>query len=205
MHMQIGPAVLPAHRSSSGWSAPASSTASSSSCSPARSSSRRHEPCSADVPFPAWQPHPDVWLLVGAVRGRVRDRDHAARTAPRARGHAGRHAVPDRVVLGGAARAVGRVRLADPRPRRALPLLGAHGAAHHVLDHRRAAAADRHADVARALAAVAAVAAPDGAVHVARFIPATIIFNLVVIVTHTPVVVNASLRHTARCTSSSTR
>ena len=56
----------------------------------------------------------------------------------------------------GSARAVGRLRLADPRPRRALPLLGAHGAARHVLDHRRAAAADRHAHVARALAALAA-------------------------------------------------
>ena len=37
--------------------------------------------------------------------------------------------------------------------------------------------------------------------YLSRLIPATIIFNLVVIVTHTPVVVNAALRARARCTS----
>ena len=84
-----------------------------------------------DVPFPAWQPHPDVWLLDRA-RSAVGYALAITRLGPRLApdGHAGRHALPDRLVLGRPARAVGRVRLADPRPRRALPLLGAHGAAH---------------------------------------------------------------------------
>ena len=60
-------------------------------------------------------------------------------------------------------------------------------------------------DVAGALAAVAAVVAARRVRYLSRFIPATIVFNLVIIVTHTPVVVNAALRARARCTSASTR
>ena len=64
-----------------------------------------------------------------------------------------------------------------------------------VLDHRRAAAADRHAHAgwragcSRRRWLLASVR------YLARLIPATIVFNLVVIVTHTPVVVNAALEH----------
>ena len=50
-------------------------------------------------------------------------------------------------------------------------------------------------DLVGALAALTAVAAGGGAVSASRLIPATILFNLVVIVTHTPVVVNAALQH----------
>ena len=48
--------------------------------------------------------------------------------------------------------------------------------------------------MAGALAAVAALAVAHACATLSRFIPATIIFNLVIIVTHVPVVVNAALR-----------
>ena len=100
-----------------------------------------------------------------------------------------------RVLLVRAARAAGRVRLADPRPRRGLPVLGAHGAAPRVLDHRRAAAAARHADVDGALRCSRRRGCCASVRWLARFLPATILFNLVVIVTHIPVVVDAALHN----------
>ena len=99
----------------------------------------------ADVAFPAWVPHPEVWLLVGAIAAgyAYAVKRLGPRLAPTGSPVITRFQVDD--VLGRAPRDVGRVRLADPRRCRALLLLGAHGAAHDVRDHRRAAAADGHA------------------------------------------------------------
>ena len=76
-----------------------------------------------------------------------------------------------------------------------LPLLGAHGAARDLLDGRGAADADRHAHVVGALAAVTALVAAPRFATCRGSIPATIVFNVVIIVTHTPLVVNAALEH----------
>ena len=149
----------------------------------------------AAVPFPAFEPHPEVWLLVGLLGAAYTIA--VVRVGPRLAPpqHAGGHAAAGRVLLGRAARAARRLGLADPRSRRELPVLGAHGAAPRVLDHRRAAAAARHADLDGAGAAVAAEAARARCVACRASCPPTILFNVVVVVTHIPMVVDAALHN----------
>ena len=74
-------------------------------------------------------------------------RSRSTRLGPRSLppGAAGRHPVPDDLLRARRVRDLARVRLADPRPRRGLPLQRPHGAAPHVHDGRGAAAAARHA------------------------------------------------------------
>ena len=94
--------------------------------------------------FPRWAPHPDVWLLVAAVRGRVRDRRRPPR--PAARRAAGSRSSPDSRSICFVARACSRCGsppTGRPRHRRALQLQRPHGAAPPVLDGRGAAAAPR--------------------------------------------------------------
>jgi len=76
----------------------------------------------------------------------------------------------------------GRVRLADPRPGGALLLLGPHGAAHHLGDHRRAPCCSWvRPPWARAPGCLfAAMVAPDRCGYLSRLIPATLLFNFVI-------------------------
>ena len=103
--------------------------------------------------LPPWHAHLDVWLVLGsvvaayliAVRRRPRRRPSPARAHPAPPGA--------RLFLAGDGGALARGGLADPRPRRAVPVQRAHGPAHAVHAGRRAAADRRHAGVAAPAAA----------------------------------------------------
>ena len=148
-------------------------------------------PGAAAVAFPRWSPHPDVWLIVGMLAAGYAIA--LTRLGPRqALRPPGGHPVPGGVLHARPRHGVGRLRLADPRHRRAVQLQHPHGAAPHVRDGRGAAPAPRHARVAPA------VGAPPPAVlrtvrTLSRFVPALLLFNLVLIVTHWPWMVNESL------------
>ena len=122
----------------------------------------------ADVAFPAWQPHPDVWLLVAAFAVGLR----ASRSTGSARGSR-RPGTPVVTRFQIATFSAGLLALwvASDWPIHDLGeryLFSVHMVQHiDVLDHRRAAAADRHAHLAGALAALAAVVAAHGALPVA--------------------------------------
>ena len=122
----------------------------------------------ADVAFPAWQPHPDVWLLVGAVRGRLRARDRTG--SVRALAPTGTPVVT-RFQIATFSAGLLALWVASDWPIHDLAeryFFSVHMVQHiDVLDHRRAVAADRHAHVVGALAAVAALAAAHRALPVA--------------------------------------
>ena len=149
--------------------------------------------CSADVAFPAWAPHPDVWLLVGAIAAsatRSRSRGSVRGSRPRAR----RSSRASR----------------SPRSRRGvLALWVASDWPIHDLAERYLFSVHmvQHITYSIIAAPLLLIGTPTWLArwllsprwllrtvrYLARLIPATILFNLVVIVTHTPVVVNASL------------
>jgi len=150
----------------------------------------------ADAAFPGWQPHPDVWLLVGMlVAGYA---TAIARLGPR-------HARPNEpavtrfqaVCFGAGALAI---LVASDWPIHDIGeryLFSVHMAQHLV--YSIIAAPLLLLGTPAWLARV--ILGPPAVLRVARalcrFVPATIIFNLVVIVTHVPVVVDAALEHAA--------
>jgi len=148
----------------------------------------------ADVPFPAWTPHPDVWLLVAVIATcyAVAIKRLGPRLAP-----AGTPVVTRFQVTTFTAGLVA-LWLASDWPIHDLGenyLFSIHMVQHTV-----------YAVIAAPLFLMGTPAwlarwilTPRWLMrtvrYLARLIPATIVFNLVVIVTHTPIVVNASLRH----------
>jgi len=148
----------------------------------------------AEVAFPAWQPHPDVWLLVGMLVAAYST--VVVRLAPR-HVRAGEPAVTtfQAVCFGAGALAV---LVASDWPIHDLGegyLFSVHMVQHLV-----------YSLIAAPLLLLGtptwlmrALLSPPRVLRVARalcrFIPATIIFNLVVIVTHVPVVLDAALNH----------
>jgi putative membrane protein len=155
----------------------------------------------AVVPFPAFEPHPEVWLGIGLL----------AACYAIAVVRVGPLVVPPRtpvvtrlqiVCFSAGLRAAGRVGMADPRPGEKY-LFSVHMVQHpHVLDHRRAVAAPRHAHVDGAL-----LLSPPGLLksvrYMSRFFPALLLFNFVVVLVHIPMVVDARCT-TASSTSAST-
>ena len=125
---------------------------------------------------------------------RRRDRRGSARGS-RPAGPAGRHAVPDRLVLARACSRCGSPptgRSTTSPSATSSPCTWCSTSTYSM--HRGAAAAHRHADVAGPLAPVAAAGCSRTVRCLSRFLPAPIVFNVVIIVTHTPVVVNAAPR-----------
>ncbi len=147
-----------------------------------------------DVPFPAWQPHPDVWLLVAlfAVGYAIAITRLGPRLAP-----AGTPVVT-RFQIASFSAGLLALWVASDWP--------IHDVAERYLFSVHMV---QHTAYSMISAPLLLIGTPTWLArwllsprwllhavrHVARFIPATIIFNLVVIVTHTPVVVNFSLRH----------
>src|SRR5690348_13970708 len=148
----------------------------------------------AAVPFPAWEPHPDVWLLVGMIVAGYATA--IVRLGPR-------YATAGEPVLTrfqGMCFGAGSLALliASDWPIHDLGeryLFSVHMVQH--LTYSLIAAPLLLLGTPTWLARI--VVSPPGMLPVVRrlcrFIPATILFNLVVIVTHTPVVVNAALEH----------
>ena len=149
--------------------------------------------------LPGWTPHPDVWLLVGLLAAGYADRGRAPRPPLVAR--------PDRASvtrfqvtcwsLGVFADLAG-VRLADPRHRRAVQLQHPHGAAPdvHRWSRRRCCCSARRPGCCGACCAAALLFRTVR--MLARFIPALVVFNLVLVFTHWPLIVNESLRSGCR-------
>ena len=147
-----------------------------------------------DVPFPAWQPHPDVWLLVAlfAVGYAVAVTRLGPRLAP-----AGTPVVT-RFQVASFSAGLLALWIASDWP--------IHDVAERYLFSVHMV---QHVTYSMISAPLLLIGTPTWLArwllsprwlllavrYVARLIPATIIFNLVVIVTHTPVVVNAALEH----------
>jgi putative membrane protein len=148
----------------------------------------------AHVPFPAWEPHPDVWLLVGMiVAGYV---TAIVRLGP-TRTRAGEPAV---TTFQAACFGAG-----------ALALLVASDWPIHDLGERYLFSVHMVQHLTYSLVAAPllligtptwlarAILKPPALLRtvraLSRFLPATIVFNLVVIVIHVPVVVNLALHH----------
>ena len=135
----------------------------------------RSDAGAGDGRLPAWQPHPDVWLLVGAVRGRVRDRASCG-SARGSRRRARRWSPASR----SRASSLGVLAMwvASDWPIHDIAeryIFSVHMVQHLMLHHgRRAAAAARHARVAAALGALAPLAVRARCATLARFIPALI-------------------------------
>ena len=148
----------------------------------------------ADVAFPAWAPHPDVWLLVAAI---------AAGYAFAIQRLGPRLATPGTPV-------VTRFQLATFSGGLLAMWLASDWPIHdlgeryffwvHMVQHTT------YAIIAAPLLLVGTptwlarwILTPRWLLHTVRYlsrlIPATFVFNIVIIVTHTPVVVNASLHH----------
>jgi len=148
----------------------------------------------ADVAFPAWSPHPDVWLLVGMlVAGYA---TAITRWGPRYT-RAGQPAVTtfQAACFGAGALAIW---VASDWPIHDLGeryLFSVHMVQHLV--YSMIAAPLLLLGIPTWLAR--RLLSPPALLRVARslcrFIPATIIFNLVIIVTHVPAVVDAALHH----------
>ena len=147
-----------------------------------------------DVSLPAWQPHPDVWLLVAlfAVGYAVAINRLGPRLAP-----AGQRVVT-RFQVGSFSAGVIALWIASDWP--------IHDVAERYLFSVHMV---QHVTYSIIAAPLLLIGTPTwlarwllsprwllAAVRWAsRLIPATILFNLVVIITHTPVVVNAALEH----------
>jgi putative membrane protein len=147
-----------------------------------------------DVPFPAWQPHPDVWLLVAvfAIGYALAVTRLGPRLAP-----AGTQVVSRFQVVSFSAGLLALWVASD------WPI---HDVAERYLFSVHMVQHVTYSMIAAPLLLIGTPAwlarwllSPRwllGTVrYLARLIPATILFNLVVIVTHTPVVVNAALEH----------
>jgi putative membrane protein len=149
-----------------------------------------------EVAFPAWTPHPDVWLLVATIGAGYAFalRQLGPRLAP-----AGTP-VATRFQIANFSAGLLALWLASEWPVHDLGeryLFSVHMVQHTV-----------YSIIAAPLFLMGTptwlarwILSPRWLLrtvrYLARLIPATIIFNLVVIVTHTPLVVNASLRHAA--------
>jgi putative membrane protein len=148
----------------------------------------------ATVPFPAWEPHPDVWLLVGMI---VAGYALAiVRLGPRYV-TAGQAVVTRFQVMCFGAGSLA-LWIASDWPIHDLGeryLFSVHMVQH--LTYSLVAAPLLLLGTPTWMARL--VVSPPGVLPVVRWlcrlIPATILFNLVVIVTHTPVVVDAALPH----------
>jgi putative membrane protein len=147
-----------------------------------------------DVSLPAWQPHPDVWLLIAlfAVGYAVAINRLGPRLAP-----AGRPVVT-RFQIGSFSAGVLALWVASDWP--------IHDVAERYLFSVHMVQHVTYSIIAAPLLLIGTPAwlarwllSPRwllaGVRWASRLIPATILFNLVVIVTHTPVVVNAALEH----------
>ena len=147
-----------------------------------------------NVPFPAWQPHPDVWLLVAvfAVGYALALTRLGPRLAP-----AGTEVVSRfQVVSFGAGLLALWVASDWPIHDVAERYLFSVHMVQHVTYSMIAAPLlliGTPAWLARWLLSPRRLLATVR--YLSRLIPATIVFNLVVIVTHTPIVVNAALEH----------
>jgi putative membrane protein len=148
----------------------------------------------ADVAFPAWAPHPDVWLLVGAIAAgyAVALKRLGPRLAPTG------SAVVTRFQIATFSGGLLALWVASDWPIHDL------GERYffwvHMVQHTT------YAIIAAPLLLMGTptwlarwLLSPRWLLHtvrsLTRLIPATIIFNLVIIITHVPVVVNASLHH----------
>jgi len=148
----------------------------------------------ADVPFPSWTPHPDVWLLIAAIA--VGYAVALTRLGPRLAPTG--TAVATRFQITTFSAGVFALLVASDWPIHDLGeryLFSVHMVQHTV-----------YSIIAAPLLLMGTPAwlarwilTPRWLMrtvrYLARLIPATIIFNLVVIVTHTPVVVNVALHH----------
>ena len=148
-----------------------------------------------NVPFPAWQPHPDVWLLVAlfAVGYALAMTRLGPRLAP-----AGTPVVTRFQVASFSAGLLALWVASDwPIHDVAERYLFSVHMVQHVTYSMIAAPLMLIGtpDVARALAAVAPVVARDGPATCPGSSRRRSSFNVVVIVTHTPFVVNAALEH----------
>jgi putative membrane protein len=148
----------------------------------------------ADVPFPAWQAHPDVWLLVAlfGVGYALAVTRLGPRLAPR-----GTEVVTRFQVVSFSAGLLA-VWVASDWP--------IHDVAERYLFSVHMV---QHVTFSIVAAPLLLIGTPTWLArwllsprwllastrYLARFIPATIVFNLVIIVTHTPIVVNAALEH----------
>ena len=147
-----------------------------------------------DVPFPAWQPHPEVWLLVAvfALGYALAVTRLGPRLAP-----AGIPVVT-RFQIASYSAGVLALWVASDWP--------IHDVAEKYLFSVHMV---QHVTYAMIAAPLMLIGTPTWLArwllsprwllatvrYLSRLIPATIVFNLVVIVTHTPVVVNAALEH----------
>ncbi len=148
----------------------------------------------ADVAFPAWAPHPDVWLLVGAIAAgyAVAMKRLGPRLAPTG------SAIVTRFQVTTFSAGLLALWVASDWPIHDL------GERYffwvHMVQHTT------YAIIAAPLLLMGTPAwfarwllSPRWLLrtvrYLSRLIPATIVFNLVIIVTHVPVVVNASLHH----------
>ena len=147
----------------------------------------------ADVPFPAWQPHPDVWLLVAsfAVGYALAVTRLGPRLAP-----AGTPVVT-RFQIASFSAGLLALWVASDWP--------IHDLAERYLFSVHMVQHVTYSIIAAPLLLIGTptwlarwLLSPRWLLrtvrYLARLIPATILFNFVIIVTHTPVVVNAALR-----------
>ena len=147
-----------------------------------------------DVPFPAWQPHPEVWLLVAAFA--IGYALAVTRLGPRL-APAGTPVVT-RFQIASYSAGVLALWVASDWP--------IHDVAEKYLFSVHMV---QHVTYAMIAAPLMLIGTPTWLArwllsprwllatvrYLSRLIPATIVFNVVVIVTHTPVVVNAALEH----------
>jgi putative membrane protein len=148
----------------------------------------------ADVAFPAWAPHPDVWLLIGAIAAgySLALKRLGPRLAPTG------SAIVTRFQISTFSAGLLALWVASDWPIHDL------GERYffwvHMVQHTT------YAIIAAPLLLMGTPAwlarwllSPRWLLRIVRYlsrlIPATIIFNLVIIITHVPVVVNASLHH----------
>ena len=129
-----------------------------------------------------------------ADRRRLRHRAHPSRPRPRARRYTGRDHVPEDLLRARRARDLPGVRVADPRPRRGLPVLDPHGAAPDCTRCSR-----RRCSCSVPRRGWPGGSSPrggcSGAVRsMSRFVPAIVTFNLVIVITHWPAFVDLTLR-----------
>ena len=150
-----------------------------------------------------FQAHPEVWLLVAFLIGAYVYIGARDRPAGRAGRPAGRHPPPTWCCFVGAMLLlwVGQ-RLADPRHRRGVPVLGAHGPAHDAQLLHAAAGPAGHArrgwlrPLRRRRPAV-----PAWCAGCAKPVVAGVLFNVAVMVTHIPRRRERVGRRAARCTT----
>jgi len=148
----------------------------------------------ADVPFPAWTPHPEVWLLVAlfAVGYALAITRLGPRLAPNGT------PVVTRFQAVSFSAGLAALWVASDWP--------IHDVAEKYLFSVHMAQHVTYSMIAAPLMLIGTptwlarwLLSPRWLLHTVRYlsrlIPATILFNVVVIVTHTPVVVNAALEH----------